>query len=113
MHRLSTTFHPQTDGQTEWQNQSMEQYLQAFSNYKQNYCVELLPLADFAYNNSVHHSTRMIPFWDNYHYHPTMKFKPPNALSNLRLEILADAMVSGMEWTHLLLRERLLKMQVR
>jgi transposase InsO family protein len=53
--RLSTAFHPQTDGQTERQNQTMEQYLRAFSNYEQDIWVELLPLAEFAYNNSVHH----------------------------------------------------------
>jgi len=50
-HRLSTAFHPQSDGQTERQNQTMEQYLLAFSNYKQDNWVELLPLAQFAYNN--------------------------------------------------------------
>jgi transposase InsO family protein len=61
-HRLSTAFHPQTDGQTERQNQTMEQYLRAFSNYEQDNWVELLPLAEFAYNNSVHHSTQMTPF---------------------------------------------------
>jgi len=33
-HRLSTTFHPQTYGQTERQNQTMEQYLWAFCNYE-------------------------------------------------------------------------------
>jgi len=76
-HRLSTAFHPQTDGQTERQNQTMEQYLPAFCNYEQDNWVELLPLAEFAYNNSVHHSTRMMPFWANYHYHPPMQFTPP------------------------------------
>jgi len=112
IHRLSSSFHPQTDGQMEWQNQTMQQYLQTFSNFKQDHCVELLPLADFAYNNSVHHSTRMLPFWDNYHYHPPMQFKPPKAPSNLRFEILVEAPVLGMEETHLLLRKSLLEMQV-
>ena len=54
-HRLSIAFHPQTDGQPERQNQTMEQYLRAFSNFEHDNWVELLPLAEFAYNNSVHH----------------------------------------------------------
>jgi len=61
-HRLSTAFHPQTDGQTERQNQTMEQYLRAFCNYEQDNWVELMPLAEFAYNNAIHASTRMTPF---------------------------------------------------
>jgi len=78
-HRLSTAFHPQTDSQTEWQNQTMEQYLRAFSNYEQDNWVELLPQAEFAYNNSVHASTRMTPFWAMYHRNPEMQFKAPKA----------------------------------
>jgi hypothetical protein len=87
----------------------MDQYLRAFCNYEQDNWVELLPLAEFAYNNSVHHSMRMTPFWANYHYHPPMQFKPPKATSNMRSEILADATESGMEETHRLLRESLLE----
>jgi hypothetical protein len=88
-----TAFHPQTDGQTEQQKKSMEQYLRAFSNYEQDNWAELLPLAEFAYNNSVHHSMWMTPFWANYHNHLAVQFKPPIASSNLRSEILADATV--------------------
>jgi len=64
-HTLSTVFHPLTDGPTEWQNQTIEQYSRASSNYEQENSAELLPLAEFAYNNSVHHSTRMTPSWEN------------------------------------------------
>jgi transposase InsO family protein len=44
-HKLSTAFHPQTDGQTEQQIHTMGQYLQAFCNYDQDNWVELVPLA--------------------------------------------------------------------
>jgi len=40
-HRLSTAFHPQPDGQTERQNQTMEQFLRAFCNYEQDNWDEL------------------------------------------------------------------------
>jgi len=69
-HRLSTAFNPQTDGKTERQNQTMEQYLRAFCNYEQDNWVELLRLGEFAYNNSMHASTRMTPFWALYRRNP-------------------------------------------
>jgi len=103
-HRLLSAVHPQTNGQTERKNQTIKQYMRAFSNYEQDNWVELLPLAEFAYNNSVHYSTQMTPFWANYNYHLPMQFKPPKAPWNIRLEILADPTLSAMEETHQLLR---------
>jgi len=49
--RLSTAFHPQTDRQTEWTNCTLDQYFQAYINYQQDNWKELLPMAEFAYNN--------------------------------------------------------------
>jgi len=49
--RLSTAFHPQMDGQTERTNSTLEQYLRAYVNYQQDNWKELLPMAEFAYNN--------------------------------------------------------------
>lgn len=68
--RLSTAFHPQTDGQMERQNRSLEQYLRNYVNYEQDDWAPLLPLAKFAYNSATHSSTEMIPFEVNHHRIP-------------------------------------------
>ena len=69
---LSTAFHPQTDGQTERVNQVLEQYLRIFCNYQQDDWQELLPLAELAYNNSIHASTGKTPFFANYGCQPSV-----------------------------------------
>jgi hypothetical protein len=48
----STAFHPQTDGQTERTNQTLEQYLRAYVNYGQDNWAALLPLAEFVFNTT-------------------------------------------------------------
>lgn len=59
--RLSTAFHPQTDGQTERMNQILEHYLRCYVNFEQDDWARWLPLAQFTYNNSKHSSTGMSP----------------------------------------------------
>ena len=112
-HLLSTAFHPQTDGQTERQNQTMEKYLRAFCNYEQDNWVELLPLAEFAYNNSVHASTMMTLFWAVHHRHSKKQSRAPKAPANLTSEVQADAVFEGLKETHRILRENLLDAQER
>ncbi|SJL13533.1 uncharacterized protein ARMOST_16977 [Armillaria ostoyae] len=53
----STTFHPQTDGQTEHANQEIEKYLRIFINFRQTDWPEWLPLAAFQHNNRIHSAT--------------------------------------------------------
>ena len=67
---LSTAYHPQTDGQTERVNQTLEQYIRTYSNYQQSNWAKLLPLAEFAYNNAPNVSTKASPFLANYGFHP-------------------------------------------
>ena len=68
--RMSTAFHPQTDGQTERLNQTIEAYLRAFVSKEQNDWKRLLPMAEFAYNNSTTTGNGMSPFYANYGFHP-------------------------------------------
>jgi len=63
---LSTAFHPQTDGQTERTNQTLEQYLRCFADYEQTNWVALLPMAQFTYNNKKSATTGVSPFYANY-----------------------------------------------
>jgi len=73
--KLSTVFHPQTDGQTERVNQELEQYLRMFIDHRQEQWPEWLGTAKFAYNNKVHSSTKTSPFKANYGQDPRMGFE--------------------------------------
>ncbi|KAL1356594.1 hypothetical protein AAHE18_05G195900 [Arachis hypogaea] len=57
----STAYHPQTDGQTEVTNRSLEQYLRAFSHSQPQQWATFLPWAEFCYNSSYHSAIQMTP----------------------------------------------------
>jgi hypothetical protein len=59
---FSTAFHPQTDGQTERMNRTMEEMLRHFITPMKGDWVAALPMLEFAYNNSVNASTQSTPF---------------------------------------------------
>jgi hypothetical protein len=59
---LTSAFHPQTDGQTERQNQTLEQYLRIFCSLEQDDWSTWLSIAEFAYNDSRHSITGYTPF---------------------------------------------------
>ena len=64
--RVSTVFHPQTDGQMEQMNQELEQYLQFFIEHRQKDWLEWLAAAEFAVNNKIHTAAKVSPFMANY-----------------------------------------------
>ena len=101
--KLSTAFHPQTDGQTERTNQTLEQYLRAYVNHEQTNWVELLPLAQVAYNSSKV-ATGISPFYANYGFHPNVHQEP----LNIRPEVpKATIKVSKLKELHQLLSAEL------
>jgi len=73
--KLSTAYHPQTDGQTERINQELEQYLRVFINHRQEQWPDWLGTAEFAYNNKIYTAIKILPFKANYGQDPRMGFE--------------------------------------
>ncbi|MBW0565625.1 hypothetical protein O181_105340 [Austropuccinia psidii MF-1] len=71
---LSTSYHPETDGQTERVNRILEHYLWMYVSYHQHVWNTWLSLAEFSYNNSEHSSTKQSPFFTVYGRDP--QFEP-------------------------------------
>jgi hypothetical protein len=69
-HKMSTSYHPQTDGQTERLNQTLEQYLRCYVNDRQDNWISLLPLAQIAYNHAPTTTTGTSPFYATYGFQP-------------------------------------------
>jgi len=60
---MCTAYHPLTDGQMERINQVIESYLRSYCNFEQNDWASLLAMAEYAYNNCKHSSTKMSPIY--------------------------------------------------
>jgi hypothetical protein len=59
---MSSAFHPQSDGNTERVNRIMEDVLRHYIDASQTNWASLLPLVEFAINDSWHESIKAIPF---------------------------------------------------
>ncbi|WVZ21125.1 hypothetical protein V8G54_008447 [Vigna mungo] len=70
---IVSSYHPQTDGQTEVMNQTIEQYLRAFIIHKPSLWYKFLPWAEHHYNTSVHSHSGLSPY-------QVLHGKPPPSL---------------------------------
>jgi hypothetical protein len=79
---FTSGYHPEGDGQTERTNQTLEQYLRVYCNYQQSNWAELLPMAEFAYNNAPSATTGISPFFANKGYHPNLQVQIQRELAS-------------------------------
>ena len=92
---MSSGFHPQTDGQTERANRSIEEMMRAYVGRRQNDWDERLGMIEYAYNNSVHSSSGYSPFYLCYGRHP---LSPVQLLSQAESKnAAADAFLRQLE----------------
>jgi transposase InsO family protein len=68
--RMSSAYHPQSDGQTERVNQCMETFLRCFANAIPTKWYDWLHLAEFWYNTSWHSALQQSPFYVLYGQSP-------------------------------------------
>lgn len=98
----STAYDPQTDGQTERTNQTMETYLRHFCSHRQDDWADWLPVAEFSFNNATSSSTKLSPFFSWQGFHPRANsFMAPSKVPT------ADAFVALLEEVQLSLVEAL------
>lgn len=71
-HTKSTSYHPQTDGQTERMNKVLEDMMRHYITPKMDTWDVMLPVLEFAINNSWQESIQDTPFYLNYGRHPRM-----------------------------------------
>jgi len=66
---MLTAYHSQLDGQIEWVNQALEQYLWCYMDYNLSNWSDLLPSAEFVYNNQAYKDIKESPFFLKYSRH--------------------------------------------
>lgn len=75
--KLSTAYHPETDGQTERFNAVVEQYLRCYVSYRQDDWATWLPVAEFSANNHDSSPNSISPFAANYGFNSRFTIAPP------------------------------------
>jgi hypothetical protein len=106
--RISTTFHPQTDGQSEVVNKVIAMYLRCVTGDRPRAWVDWLSWVEYCYNTSFHTSLRATPFKVVYGQPPPPLL--PYETGSAKTEVV-DTLLSSRDEVHEELRQRLLQAQ--
>ena len=112
----STAYHPQTDGQTERTNRTLEQLLRAYVHPLHDDWADHLHLAEFVYNNAVQASSSVSPFFANFGFHPRTPADPPapeQALSTPAGTVVNQDILSRIQDTQQVVKSQLEAAQAR
>ena len=77
-HLYATPYHPQTNGQTERYNSTMDAKIAILSNERKTNWDDQLPFVTFNYNSSIHATTNQVPFELMHGRRPILPFDQPN-----------------------------------
>jgi transposase InsO family protein len=82
-HLYSTVYHPQTNGQIERFNATMDAKIAALCNERRTNWDEMLPFVTFNYNTSIHATTKQTPFEMMHGRQATLPFDQQHAIISL------------------------------
>jgi hypothetical protein len=107
--KMSTAFHPQTDGQSEAVNKMIAMYLRCLTGDRPRAWLDWLPWAEYCYNTAYHSSLRTTPFQVVYGRPPPALV--PYAAGSSRTDAV-DVLLQDRDEFLADVRERLLQAQV-
>lgn len=88
--KLSTSHHPETNGQTERANQEAERHLRSYLNHFQDDWVDLLPMSEFSANANWSATTKVTPLLVSRGHNQWMSFDPVDLCASLIRERSAN-----------------------
>ena len=115
--KLSTAFHPETNGQSENANQKTERHLKSYVNHFQDDWVRLLPMGEFSANANVSATTKMLLFLATRGYNPRISFDPVDLSADSTKERIANSTATSIA-NHMkevwdFMREEITKLQAK